>query len=327
MKNSQFLINIFLLFVLTGLGTSQVFALNAVASLKKVDGHVQVERRTPDKKLIGRIGLVLKDQDTIITGNRSKATILFRDGSEIRVFQKTRFTISNSKESGSSGSRLFINKLILKLGSFWGKFSKGKQKTFIETPTATAGIKGTIVSFKEQNGKFSASLATGSVSIKNDDASVILTPGKMVNEISKTGSIKDKIVNLPYQIQISPDQQRIYIPPAGEESSVYLSLQLIDVKSNKNVNQKGPIYLSVNSDKLIFPDKISLNNRGYTRIKATVKPFLSKDYKDGKIEIIAIMDGEKFINVSSGFTMMSYDMPKSSIKTIKIDSQSGEIEQ
>jgi len=39
------------------------------------------------------------------------------------------------------------------------------------------------------------------------------------------------------------------------------------------------------------------------------------------------MDGEKFINVSSGFTMMTYDMPKSSIKTIKIDSQSGEIEQ
>jgi hypothetical protein len=55
--------------------------------------------------------------------------------------------------------------------------------------------------------------------------------------------------------------------------------------------------------------------------------FLSKDYKDGKIEIIAIMDGEKFINVSSGFTMITYEMPKSSIKTIKIDSQSGEIEQ
>jgi hypothetical protein len=327
MKNSQLLITLSLLFILTSMETAPIFALNAVASLKKVDGHVQVERGTSNNTLIGRMGLILKDQDTIITGDRSKATILFRDGSEIRVFQKTRFTISNSKESELSGSRILINKLILKLGSFWGKFTKGKQNTFIETPTATAGIKGTIVSFKEQNGKFSASLAMGSVTIENDDNSIVLNPGTMVNEITKTGSIQDKIVGLPYQIQINPDQQKIDIPGEGEESTVYLSLQIINVKTNKNVNQNGPIYLSVDSDRLEFPNRISLNKRGYTRIKAKVKPFSKKDYKNGKVEIIAIMDGEKFINVSSGHTFLTYDMPKSSIKTFKIDSQSGGIEQ
>lgn len=327
MKNSHFLKTFLLLFILSSIETAQVFALNAVASLKKVDGHVQVERETSNNIIIGRIGLILKDQDTIITGNQSKATILFRDGSEIRVFQKTRFTISNSKETETNGSRLLINKLILKLGSFWGKFTKGKQNTFIETPTATAGIKGTIVSFKEQNGKFSASLATGSVTIENDDNIVTLNPGTMVNRITKTGSIQDKVMDLPYLIQINPDQQKIDIPIVGEESEIYLSLQMINVKSNKNVNLKGPIYLSVNTDRLEFPDRISLNNRGYTRIKAKVKPFSKKDYKNGKLEIIAIMDGEKFINVASGHTLLTYDMPKSSIKTIKIDSQSGEIEQ
>lgn len=302
------------------------YGLNAVASIKKVDGRVQIERgQAPKRLLIGRAGLILNDHDVVITGNQSKATILFRDGSEIRLFQKTRFEISQSKEDTSTGSRKFINKLMLRFGSFWGKFTKGNQTTRVHTPTATAGIKGTIVSFKEDNGKFSASLSSGLVEIKNDDAVIDLKSGQMINNVATTGSIQDKITDLPYQIRINPDRQKIDLPRTGEQTSVFFTLQLVNVKSNTNVNRSGRIYLSVDSNKIVFPHTIQLNDRGYTRVQAKIDPFLRKDYKKGQLEIIAIMDGEQFLDVGAGQTFITYDIPKGADKTIRIDGGTGQI--
>ena len=303
-----------------------VQALNAVASIKQANGQIKVERgKDPKRMLIGHAGLILNDRDIVVTVKRSKATILFRDGSEVRLFQKTRFEIFQSKEDSTSGSRRFINKILLKFGSFWGKFARGNQQTIVETPTAIAGIKGTIISLSENNGRFSASLSSGAVAISNDEESVDLKAGQMVKEVSRTGSIENKISNLPYQIRISPDQQKISLPNLGEKTSIYFILQLVNVKSNENVNRSGDIHISAESDKIEFPETIQLNARGYTRVKATVHPFQRRDYKNGQIEIIAFLDGEEFIDVGTGQTMITYDIPEKSQKMIRIDGSSGTI--
>ena len=63
-------------------------AINAVASIKAISGEVKIERLK--RNIPGRKGLVLNDKDIVITGHRAKTTILFRDGSEIRLFQNSR---------------------------------------------------------------------------------------------------------------------------------------------------------------------------------------------------------------------------------------------
>lgn len=305
--------------VLSGF-SSVSLAIEAVASIKTASGTVTVERQT--KRLMGRTGLILNDKDVIVTGRGAKVTLIFRDGSVIRLFPKTRFIIEKSSES-KSGSRQFINNLLLKWGSFWGKFAVGKQNTNVKTPTATAGIKGTVVSFSEKNGNFSASLTSGKISVKNDDGSILLAPGKLISDVSKTGNLKDKIKAIPYKIRIDPGKTKISIPDANTSNTVFFTLQLVDAKTNANISKNGSIYINVNHDKVIFPDHIQLNSRGYARVSAEIKPFLQQEYGDGKLEINAIMEGEEFLNVGSGVCLLTYDIPKEIKKTIKIDVKSG----
>jgi len=130
------------LLCLSSFGT--VFAISgATASIKDIQGNVDVERK--GNIITARKGLILHDNDLVLTNSRSKVTIIFRDGSVIRLFSNTKFLIEKSVEV-KKGTRKFINRFILRVGSFWGKFTKNIQNTVIKTPTATCGIKGTSVS-------------------------------------------------------------------------------------------------------------------------------------------------------------------------------------
>ncbi len=307
---------------------SPIHALNAVASIKQADGQVRIERgKEPKKVLIGRSGLILNDRDIVTTGNRSKATILFRDGSEIRLFQKTSFEISQSMEGTASNGRRFISRILLKFGSFWGKFAEGKQKTIVQTPTVTAEIEETIVGFSESNGRFSAGVSAGMVEIGNDDERFRLKAGRMVENVSRTGSIADKIADLPYRLQIDPNRQKLSLPNQGETTSINFILQLAKAKTNENVHKSGAVYISAESDKITFPRNVRLNARGYARVQVAVHPFQKRDYKNGRIEITATMDGEDFIGVDAGEALVVYDVPKNLRGTVRIDGSSGSIRQ
>lgn len=298
-------------------------AIEAVASIKHIKGAVDVNR--DQKTISARTGLILHDQDLIVTYRKSKVTIIFRDGSEIRLFANTKFLIERSEET-SHGPRRFLNNFKLKLGSFWGKFSKNQQQTVIKTPTATAGIKGTTVALSERNGKFNVSLSSGLVEVKNEMETLDLTPGKRVRNITANSTIRDKVEELPYQIHIVPDQNKLDIPQRGKEKEIFFTVQLISKITNKNVQRSGDIYISLETDKIIFPQNLALNPRGYARVRAVVKPFEQKDYKNGVIEIFALMDGEEFMDTGAGRTVLTYDPPSRKRKTLKIDASSGDIQ-
>jgi len=302
---------------------STVHAISAVATLKRYSGDVKIQRSS--RLMSGRTGLVLKDADVVITALKAKATILFRDGSEIRLFQNTKFVIEKSEESAGS-RRGFFNRFKLKIGSFWGKFAKGRQKTIISTPSATCGIKGTNVTFQQRGGKLKVSLSAGEVELENEDEKITLLPGKMVTGIQKTGSFKNNITSLPFRIVITPDLKKINIPTKGHTNQIHFTIQLIDVNSKQNINESATIYVSLESDKIIFPEYIRLNKRGYRRIAAQVLPFLKSDYKTGQIEVLAIAEGEKYLNVSSGKTVLTYDIPKNDKRIIRINASSGKIQ-
>ena len=308
--------------------TPSILALEAVASLGKLKGDVDVLRqigsRRESRKIPGRTGLILHDKDVVVTGTRSRVTIVFRDGSEIRLFQKTKFIIEKSIEA-KKGSRRFFNNFRLSIGSFWGKFTKGRQRTKIKTPTATIGIKGTAVSMIQRNDQLDVSLSTGRISVENDDEVMELLPGKMIKEIQKEGSIKDKVSDLPYQVLLKPDRNKIKIPKRGDEDFIYFTLQIIDSETKKNVERAGSVYVSLELDKIKFGEGIALNSRGYARVRATILPFQKADYKNGQVEIFAIMDGENFMDVGAGKTVLTYDVPSNMSRTIRIDANSGNI--
>lgn len=299
-----------------------VQAINAVASIKETNGEVKVERLR--RNIPGRKGLILDDQDVVITGANASVTILFRDGSEIRLFQNTRFIIEKSEEM-EGAQRGFLNNFLLKTGSFWGKFTKNTQKTKIVTPTATCGIKGTSVSFAEQNGRLNVSLSTGAIEVENEDEKLELPAGKMITGITSTGIFKDKISDLPYLLEMKPDTSQIIIPNTGNENKIDFTLQVVNVKTKQNEARSGSVFFSLQTDKIVFPEKVILNERGYARVTAIIKPFQKADYGDGRIEIVAVTEGESAMDIGTGQSLLTFEIPKQHQKTLRIDANSGQV--
>ena len=313
----SFIIFSFLIFL-----APSVYAIDAVASFGKMDGNVQVLREA--RKIPGRLGLILNDQDVVVTGRSSKVTIIFRDGSEIRLFQDSRFVIEKSQEE-ASGERRFMYNFKLKLGSFWGRFTKGRQKTQIETPSATIGIKGTNLAMAYAKGKVNVSLSEGLVSVENEDHSYNLQAGNRLQGVKRKGGIKDKMSAMPYRVTLKADKSKIEIPEKGETEEIFFTVQLIEVKTRKNLHRKGDVYITLDNDKFDFPERVQLNKRGYARVRAVVRPFQKADYKNGQLEIFAVMDGKQAMEVAAGETLLTYNIPKKIMRTIRVDMSSGRI--
>ena len=309
-------------FIMTTMFIPDTNALDVVASIKDLRGEIEIERN--NNRLSARNGLILYDNDTVITGENSRVTIVFRDGSTIRLFAKTRFLIERSIES-RKGSRKFLHNFILKLGSFWGRFSKKYQNTTIRTPTATAGIKGTIVSMVERNASLDVSLTTGAVTLQNDNETVALKPGQIARNVTRRGSIGDKIKDLKYELVFKADDAEVRIPESGDAVEVHFTLQMVRKSISKNAARTGPVYISHEFDNIRFEPNIQLNNRGYARIKATILPFQDRDSLRETITITAVMDGESFIDVDAGQTSMTFIQTGKGSKTIKIDVNSDRI--
>lgn len=309
--------------LMLSLGIQNSFAADAVASIKDFKGNIEIERG--NTHLPARTGLILYDKDTVVTGKRARVTIVFRDGSLIRLFTNTRFLIEKSVES-KKGSRKFLHHFFLELGSFWGKFTKKYQSTTIRTPTVTAGIKGTTLSMAERNDKSTVSLSSGAVTVKNDEETLELQPGQIVSGITRLGSISDKVKDLPFHLTIKADQTQINAPETGKEVEVYFTLQMVQTISNQNSFRTGPVYISHEYENIRFEPNIRLNARGFARIKATVKPFQEKNSLRNIIEITAIMDGETFIDVDAGRAQLTVLQTGQKAKTIQIDVNSNKME-
>ncbi len=323
MKNHFKPLALFLFILSFLLMANTSYAIEAVASIKSLKGQVEVKRN--NTTLAARSGLILNDKDIVITYQKSKVAIIFRDGSEIRLFPNTRFVIEKSSES-KKGPRKFLHNFKLKLGSFWGKFTRKRQNAIVRTPTATAGIKGTTVAFRERKGKLDVSLSSGSVSVQNQYETAMLKPGQMAKGITPGGSIQNKIERLPYQITIIPDQNEFTPPESGQEKEIFFTLQLVDMQTKENVSRTGEVYISISTDKIIFDNDISLNKRGYARIKAVIKPFDKTEDKRRNIEIFALMDGEEFMDTGSGSTVLTLKMRTGFQPKLKIDASSGDVQ-
>ena len=121
-------------------GHGLVIASDAVATMMEVNGNVEVTLSRTLRTTQGRNGLLLYAKDRIRTGLDGKATILFRDGSRLRLFENTEFVIEAVTEQKSNTGRSFQYKLLLKLGAIWSHFAENHQDTKIQTKDATISI-------------------------------------------------------------------------------------------------------------------------------------------------------------------------------------------
>ncbi len=185
-----------LLFIITLCIPMQAWADN-VGDVVSVRGNAFVERK--NKNIEAKINLAILEKDSILTGDKSRVKILFRDDSILTLGPMSRLVIRqylyNSKDRRSDSIYdLLDGKLRAVVGSPGFK---------VRTPTAFAAARGTVflVRYDSKAGLTKIAVIEGEVMVKNIDSGVggkqTLTMGQMTSV--STG--KPPTVPTPFNVE------------------------------------------------------------------------------------------------------------------------------
>lgn len=317
-----------LILVLTGIFSTPALLESAlaqdqeiIASLQRISGTVSVAQARTRRTLPGRNGLLLRTGDTVTTSENSRATIKFRNGSEIRLFPRTEFLVEAKEKKGKK--RIFSFSLVMKLGSFWGNFVKRRQVASIRTPTATIGIKGTTLRVVDRDGRARVALTEGLIDVNNDREKVELQPGKRLTDFSRTESLADKIQDIPLTLDMKSEKRKLEFS-GNRSEEVFISIQLVNIKSGAPIRRSGPVYLRSNYDKITYPARAVLDERGFARVALRMAPPEASDSKlNGSVYVWAVMDQEDADDTKEGRLLFSIPVP-SGADRIRAQSETGE---
>ncbi len=305
------------------LGT-MAYAQNSeiVASLDRLEGRAQVIVAETNRRVTGRNGLLLKDGDTVITKAKSRVTIKFRDGSEVRLFPKSQFVIQAIKESRTK-QRAFSYRLFLKLGSIWGQFVPQRQVASIRMPTATIGIKGTTLRAVHRNGKGRVALTEGRVVVSNDGSKVELLPGKRLPDFTSDDDLTKLVEDIPFKVDIKSEKRELKFS-RNQPEEVFVTLQLINIKTGAEVHRAGKIYFRSNYGRIAYPPVAALDQRGFTRVPLVISPpELGDDKLEGSVYVWALIDEEDADDTVEGKILFRIPV-RSGKERIRIESKTGE---
>ncbi|MBI4082090.1 MAG: FecR domain-containing protein [Candidatus Lambdaproteobacteria bacterium] len=293
-----------------------------VASLERIAGRVLVREVTTGREVTGRPGLLLRSGDTVTTEEKSQATIRFRDGSEIRLFPQTTFLIQGAKESQTS-ERSFKFNFRMRLGALWAHMVPQPQPASLSTPTATIGIKGTTFRVSERDARASVALNEGAVEVKNELSSVELTPGQRLAKITRQDNLPTKVTDIPYKLDLKAEKKELSFT-GNRPEEVFVSVQLIEVKTGREVARTGPIYFRSNFDRITYPPAAVLNQRGFVRVPLVIPPpEASDDELNGSIYVWAVVDHEQGDDTGDGRILFTFPV-KTGPERIQIESQTGQ---
>src|ERR1043165_5376074 len=108
-----------------------------------VKGDVQVKFKKNKKTKAAQKDLTVFEGDTVTTKGGSEATIRFFDGSELKISQNTKFTLTALKKPTEQDKvikfKLFIGKLVAEVK----KLTTSKSSFEIEAGGVVCGVRGT----------------------------------------------------------------------------------------------------------------------------------------------------------------------------------------
>ena len=301
---SRFLLLLPLLLVLAApLSAQSSVATTTIATMRNVSGFVEVRQKSTQKSVSGRNGRLLGLGDVIKTGAGAKATIAFRDGSRVRLFADTEFTIESGGEQKTKSRTIKLGQG-LKKGSLHGKLNRQFQRASIRTPTAVVAVRGTVLLVK-QSGEFTTvHLTEGKIEVSNAVSTVEVNPGQWLPEFRRMDELAEKLAPLPYKLFLRTEQYEVDLS-AKEPPRLFLSIELADSRNRRSLARPGPVLLESNFPGVVLPKRVNLDERGVARVPFTLKslPRGAKPF-DGLILISAMMDAPGFEDVGAGTLLM-----------------------
>ncbi|MBT3214136.1 MAG: hypothetical protein HN351_05775, partial [Deltaproteobacteria bacterium] len=243
----------------------------ALAVLSRLKGEVNAG---PAKKMSeGFNGKMLRNRYRVRTEKKSGATIFFNDGSEVRLFGSTEITIGARK---SHNSRWVRYRLVLRSGSFWGNFVRGKNPVEIGGGGLRLQLSDSSIRFTKKKTGSNISVSSGIVKVFNKVSSVKIHAGQRLYHVQKTDF-------LPQKVTLVPNQLKLRIEPSAPSFSanktlkLNLHFQVVRLGSDHAVKRSGPVLLTSDYYNLTLPDSIQLNANGQAKTSIEVKAPRSDD--------------------------------------------------
>ncbi|MEK9665597.1 MAG: FecR family protein [Deltaproteobacteria bacterium] len=292
-------------------------AQDAVATLYSSTGVVEVTLSKSMRTTQGREGLLLYERDLVRTGVDGKATILFRDGSEIRLFENTEFQIQEASEQGA-GERSFRRKLFLRFGAFLSNFFGRSDHTVIETPHFQLKPEGTsfhVQALKEQG---SVALFSGKLLVQNVRGKALLEPGEAVLGVNRGDILSDRIEMLTQQLQLQADPKELV---RGRSSQKLLLRIQARGREGQRIGAGLPIRIMTDGEGVRIPGELSLDKEGKAEVEVQL---LAPDrlYRKGLLRFNVMVDDPRGLKISG--TEIEIRKP-GAVKRLEIDADTGQI--
>lgn len=141
---------------------------------------------------------ILTAGDAIKTGNYGRMSILFIDDTQIKVHNRTTLMIKEVRKPGDKRGTL----LRLESGEVWSRAKSVPESLRIETPSATAAIRGTEWDIVvDEKGTSYLAVLKGSVEIFNDYGRVMVNPGEQATTEMGKPPVKTFLVRPKDRVQ------------------------------------------------------------------------------------------------------------------------------
>ncbi len=124
--------------ILVALCLTNGFAAGA-AKVKRIEGKVSVLKKGAEKWRDARVNMPLSVGDAVYSRQESFVEIVYNSGAIVRMDEETKVTIESANEKGTKTST--------PIGNVWTNMRKlitSKKSFELESPTATAAIRGTV---------------------------------------------------------------------------------------------------------------------------------------------------------------------------------------
>ncbi|MCD8553260.1 FecR family protein, partial [Seleniivibrio sp.] len=140
--------------------SSQVFASSVAGTVKTVKGAVDVVKAQAVMGKIAKEGTSLSFDDILRTKRKGYAEVNFVDGSNIKVFEKSRLLLLGSERTKDGfNAELQKGKVLFKVEKMHDVAGDFR----IKTSNAVIGVKGTVLGAESNNGNLVVEVGSGTV--------------------------------------------------------------------------------------------------------------------------------------------------------------------
>jgi hypothetical protein len=165
------------------------------AKINFMKGKVEVQKAQAVTWGQAAVKMKLAAGDKIATDDGAEAEIVLEDGSVLKMKDKSMMLIDRM-EKRKKPALSVINSFKVRTGKVLGcvrKMSSADSKFIVETPTAVAGIRGTVFGIMVEGDSTELDVLKGEVAIKGEAGDEVMVGEKMMTTVAKGDSAKHPV--------------------------------------------------------------------------------------------------------------------------------------